>query len=95
MEKLVLNIQSKNQIIDYIGGHFFAPYERAIFDEILQAIDNNDQITLDWFGSFGDSFHAITLNVHAYRQAANCLSMSKLTYAESLMSAGAPHDSVG
>jgi len=68
MENLVLNLQSKNQITDYMADHCFVPYERGIFIEMLTAIAENDQTQLDWFRSFGDSFRAITMNVHAYRK---------------------------
>ncbi len=68
MENLVLNLQSKNQVTDYINDHCFVPYERAIFNEMLHAIEKGDQPQLDWFRSFGDSFRAITMNVNAYRK---------------------------
>ena len=68
MESLQLNLQSKNQIIAYIAEQHVIPYEAAIFSEIINAIDIADQIQLDWFGSFGDSFRSITMNVHAYRK---------------------------
>ena len=43
-------------------------YERGIFQEMIAAIKAKDQKQLDWFRSFGDSFRAITMNVHAYRK---------------------------
>lgn len=43
-------------------------YERGIFQEMITAIKGEDQQQLDWFRSFGDSFRAITMNVHAYRK---------------------------
>lgn len=42
-------------------------YESEIFQEMIAAIQAKDQQQLDWFRSFGDSFRAITMNVHAYR----------------------------
>ena len=68
MESLVLNLQSKNQIIEYMGDRCFVLYERDIFNEMLNAIAAGDQPQLDWFRSFGDSFRAITMNVYAYRK---------------------------
>ena len=68
MESLILNLQSKNQITDYIAGKHFMPYEAGIFKEMLNAIEAKDQTQLDWFRSFGDSFRTITMNVHAYRK---------------------------
>lgn len=68
MENLVLNLQSKNQITGYMVDHHLMPYERAIFNEMLNAIDSHDQVQLDWFRSFGDSFHVITMNVYGYRK---------------------------
>ncbi|HZY39394.1 MAG TPA: hypothetical protein VFE53_22215 [Mucilaginibacter sp.] len=68
MENLVLNLQSKNQITSYMADHHLMPYERAIFNELLVAIDSDDQVQLDWFRTFGDSFHAITMNLYAYRK---------------------------
>jgi hypothetical protein len=68
MESLVLNLQSKNQITDYIAGNHLMPYEAGIFKEMLVAIQAHNQTQLDWFCSFGDSFKAITMNVYAYRK---------------------------
>jgi hypothetical protein len=68
MESLVLNLQSKNQITDYIADNHMVPYEQGIFQEMIAAIKVKDQQKLDWFRSFGDSFRAITMNVHAYRK---------------------------
>lgn len=68
MESLVLNLQSKNQITDYVADNHLMPYEAGIFQEMLGAIQANDQQLLDWFRSFGDSFRTITMNVYAYRK---------------------------
>jgi hypothetical protein len=68
MESLLLNLQSKNQITDYIADNHLMPYEVGIFKEMYAAIQANDQTQLDWFQSFGDSFRAITMNVYAYRK---------------------------
>ncbi|BAU55667.1 hypothetical protein [Mucilaginibacter gotjawali] len=68
MEGLVLNLQSKNQITDYIANKHFMPYATGIFKEMLNAIETSDQAQLDWFRSFGESFMEITMNVHAYRK---------------------------
>ena len=68
MESLQLNLQSKNEIVAYIADHSFARYEKAILNEMLEAIDNGNQQQLDWFLSFGDSFRSITMNVNAYRK---------------------------
>ena len=68
MGSLVLNLQSKNQITDYIADKHFMPYEVGIFKEMLKAIETKNQTQLDWFRSFGDSFRSITMNVYAYRK---------------------------
>ncbi|MES2275452.1 MAG: hypothetical protein V4592_05490 [Bacteroidota bacterium] len=68
MESLVLNLQSKNQITAYMKDNHMVAYERGIFQEMIAAIKAKDQEQLDWFRSFGDSFRAITMNVHAYRK---------------------------
>lgn len=68
MESLVLNLQSKNQITAYMADNHMVPYEMGIFLEMIAAIKGKDQQQLDWFRSFGDSFRAITMNVHAYRK---------------------------
>ncbi|MGN6181393.1 MAG: hypothetical protein ACTHNW_19575 [Mucilaginibacter sp.] len=68
MESLQLTLQSKPEILAYLADHHFVPYERAIFNEMLEAITNSNQELLDWFQSFGDSFRSITMNVHAYRK---------------------------
>ena len=68
MESLVLNLQSKNQISDYIAEHHLMHYEAAILNEFIAAIDNNDLAQLQLLNSFGDCFRAITMNLHAYRK---------------------------
>lgn len=68
MEKLQLNLQSKNEILAYMADNHFVAYERGIFNEILQAIEAQNQSELDWFAGFGDSYRAITMNVYAYRK---------------------------
>jgi len=68
METLSLNPGSKNQINTYMADHHLINYEEAIFVEILNAIEYQNLQQLDWFQSFGDSFHAITMNVNAYRK---------------------------
>ena len=57
METLVLNLQSKNQITEYMADNHLIQYEAGIFNELLQAIEIGDQSQLDWFRSFGDSLH--------------------------------------
>jgi len=68
MESLVLNLQSKNQINDYIADNHLMKYEFEILNELIVVIDENDLVQLQWLNSFGDSFRAITMNLHAYRQ---------------------------
>jgi hypothetical protein len=68
MESLVLNLQSKNQISEYIAAHHLMHYEAAILNELMEAIDNDDLAQLQTLNSFGDCFRAITMNVHAYRK---------------------------
>lgn len=67
MESLVLNLESKNQITEYMTDNHMVHYEKGIFMEMIAAIEAKDREQLDWFRSFGDSFRAITMNVHAYR----------------------------
>jgi hypothetical protein len=68
MESLVLNLQSKNQISDYIAEHHLMHYEAAILNELIAAIDANDLAQLQWLNSFGDCFRAITMSLYAYRK---------------------------
>ncbi|MBB6131725.1 hypothetical protein [Mucilaginibacter lappiensis] len=68
MESLVLNLQSKNQITDYMKDNHMVPYERGIFLEMIAVIEAGNQIQLDWFRSFGDTFRTIIMNVYAYRK---------------------------
>jgi hypothetical protein len=68
MESLVLNLQSKNQISEYIADRHLMQYESKILNELMSAIDNNDLVQLQWLNSFGDCFRAITMNLHAYRK---------------------------
>ena len=69
MENLVLNLESKDQIIDHIANGHLVKYEADIFKEMLAAIDQHDQLKLDEFRSFGDTLRAIAMNIHAYRKS--------------------------
>jgi len=68
METLVLNLQSKNQISEYIAEHHLMHYESQILNELIAVIDNGDSDQLQLLNSFGDCFRAITMNLHAYRK---------------------------
>ena len=68
MESLVLNLQSKNQISEYIANHHLMQYEAEILNELIVAIDKDDLEQLQWLNSFGDCFRSITMNLNAYRK---------------------------
>jgi hypothetical protein len=68
MESLVLNLQSKSQIVEYIAEHRLMCYESEILNELISAIENSDLAQLQLLNSFGDCFRAITMNLHAYRK---------------------------
>jgi hypothetical protein len=68
MEKLILNLQSKQELINYRNEHHLIKYEGGILEEMILSIENNDTEKLSWFTSFGDSLRAIFMNVHAYRK---------------------------
>jgi len=42
MESLVLNLQSKNQISEYIAEHRLMHYESEILNELIIAINKSD-----------------------------------------------------
>ena len=68
MENLKLNLQSKNQIMEYLDNHHYMKYEMGILNELLEAVDNNNESFLGWCNSFGKSFRKITMNLYAYRK---------------------------
>jgi hypothetical protein len=68
MESLVLNLQSKNQISEYIADRHLIQYEYQILNELMIAIDKNDLVQFQWLNSFGGCFRAITMNLHAHRK---------------------------
>jgi hypothetical protein len=68
METFALNLQSKNQIAEYLEGNSFARHEREVLTEILEAIEQNNVELLEWYSQFGDSLRTIYMNVHAYRK---------------------------
>ena len=68
MENLVLDHQSKNKISDYIENTHLMKYEAGIMDKLLLAVEMSDGAQLNYLNSFGDSFRAITMNLHAYRK---------------------------
>jgi hypothetical protein len=68
METLILDLHSKQELINYRKEHRLIKYEDGILEEMIQAIENNDADKLSWFTGFGDSLRAIFMNVHAYRK---------------------------
>ena len=68
METLVLDLQSKNQINNYIKENHLVKYESGILNEMLIAIEESEVSKLDWFNQFGESIRCITMNVYAYRK---------------------------
>jgi hypothetical protein len=68
MESLLLNLQSKNQITEYIGNSHLMKYESEILKELIAAIKQGDLEQLQCLNSFGDCFRAITMNLNAYRK---------------------------
>lgn len=68
MEKLVLTVESKDQIIAFRDNHSLVRYEPNILKEILTAAETGNVELLSWFNGFGDSFRSIIMNVHAYRK---------------------------
>lgn len=68
METLVLDLQSKNQINEYLNTNHLVMHEAAILNELLAIIKQNDLDRLKWFNQFGDAFKVITMNVYAYRK---------------------------
>lgn len=68
MEALILNLQSKNEILEYLDTIHLVNYESGILNEMLSAIEQNDTGKLDWLNQFGDSLRVILMNVHAYRK---------------------------
>jgi len=69
MESLVLNLESKSEIIAYRDNNCHVQYEYGIIAELLDAIDHNDLETWNWFTMFGNSLRVIPMNVSAYRKA--------------------------
>jgi NTP pyrophosphatase (non-canonical NTP hydrolase) len=69
MEKFELSLQSQPDIDAYVADHHLMPYEKAILLEIAEAIASGDAAKLNWFGGFGDSFRAITMNLNEHRRA--------------------------
>jgi hypothetical protein len=68
MENLILSHESKNLIKDYLGKNCLVPYEKQLFNEMLEAVKQKDQEKLDWFNSFGKDLRRVTMNVYAYRK---------------------------
>jgi len=68
MENLILNPESQNLITAYIKEARLLKHEKAILDEIMQAITAEDKAKLDWFRQFGPTIRHIHMNVHAYRK---------------------------
>jgi hypothetical protein len=68
MEKFILNLQSKNQIIAYREENRLIRYEPGILNEMLDAVETGNTDLLGWFRQFGDCLRSIIMNVYAYRK---------------------------
>ena len=68
VENLILSLESKNVIADYISKTSLVHYERQLLKEILEAVEQGNQTKLDWFNCFGKDLRHITMNVNAYRK---------------------------
>jgi len=68
MENLILSPETKNAITDYINQCHLVKHEKAILDEIMEAVNGTDHAKLEWFSQFGPSIRHIHMNVHAYRK---------------------------
>ncbi|MDP9077780.1 MAG: hypothetical protein M3O71_10185 [Bacteroidota bacterium] len=68
MENIVLTLESKNQLKEYVNGSRLSRCEQAVLDDILVAIEKSNCEQLDWFDGFGNSIRSILMNVHAYRK---------------------------
>ncbi len=69
MENLLVDLRTKNQIVDYYNNNHLIKYESEILKEMLTAIESADTVLMDWFSQFGDSIRCITMNVHAHRKS--------------------------
>jgi hypothetical protein len=68
MENLILTLQSKKVITDYIKKNCLIVYEKQLLDDMLEAIKQKDQAKLDWFNSFGTDLRHMTMNINGYRK---------------------------
>jgi hypothetical protein len=68
MKTVLLDLQSKNQIVDYFDKNHLVHYESEILKEVLAAIEQNNTNQLEWFNQFGDSLRVVTINVYACRK---------------------------
>lgn len=68
MEKLILTLQSKKVITDYIKENCLIAYERQLLNDMLETIKQKDQAKLDWFNSFGIDLKRMTMNINGYRK---------------------------
>jgi len=65
---MLIDLQSKNQIIEYFDKNHLFHYETEILKEVLGAIEQNYSDQLKWFNQLGDALRVITMNVYAYRK---------------------------
>lgn len=55
-------------ITDYLENNHHVNYERALLNELLDAIQKKDSNQMEWFMQFGDRLRVIVFNVNAYRK---------------------------
>jgi hypothetical protein len=67
MENQVQKLNAE-KLMESAKDYNFCRHERETFNELVTAINDNDQQKLEWFAVFGDSLKAILLNVYAYRK---------------------------
>jgi hypothetical protein len=66
MESFALTVQSKEKIACYLADNFLMKHEAKVLNDVILAIDRNDNDQLTWFAQFGNDIRHMMMNVHAY-----------------------------
>ncbi|WP_316846843.1 hypothetical protein [Pedobacter psychrodurus] len=62
-----VSLLTKKTLTYHVENYNLIGYERLLIEEILSAVENENDTLISWFAQFGNTFRKILFNVHAYR----------------------------
>jgi hypothetical protein len=62
-----VSLLTKETLTYHVENYNLIGYERLLIQDILSAVENENDTLISWFAQFGNTFIKVLFNVHAYR----------------------------